>query len=521
VQNNWRIYSNEILLWELQIPGKPSDPVIRRWEREVLDAAEEHAVFRVQAATGRRSAMDYHRDRDGYLGDVLDAHPEYLAPPGQPEVLLFASLEGTSRLAYVDIHDQIREAETEYLYSLPDLKAHSWHQEGKPALEFMCDAEPNYVWLSLSSFSSIWLPWELNDGLDDDLPDEAFVDNRALAQRHTPRLNAFLADLNKATLQAGGRLALNRRETYPEYFPFVDDHGIRLDAPEPEPQPQPNLVPAEFEPLLMVTRLFERGLDTTPLSRIGEPYGSILVRAVDLMTQGTPPTDRAANMAALTAAQRLVRTNSLPAMAELVQHHGRLQNRADMAQLISDIGQENDPANERRAPDGLGQRRVLEDVALLLLNEPEARVAWDSYVDIAHQDQPGRYRADYLRTDTGEAYQVKTLTTTNPRRQHLAIEERLILATAQLNGMAGASVNGPAEQAPPGYLKVARLRLEPQMGDYFLMNREELIQVLRRIEVYPKIRDGRLDRLEIVNGFNGYATQVWTADQLRQDLGRG
>ncbi len=491
--------------------------MIRRWEREVLDAAEEHAVFRVQAATGRRSAMDYHRDRDGYLGDVLDAHPEYLAPTGQPEVLLFASLHGTSRLAYVDTDDQIREADASYLTELPKLKAHFGHNQVMPPLEFMSGAEPDYVWLSLASFSSIWLPWELNDGLDEDLPDEAFVDNRALAERHTPRLNAFLADLNKATLQAGGWLRLDRNETKDRYADLVDDRSIRLDAPRP--QPQPNLVPAEFEPLLMVTRLFERGLDTTPLSRIGEPYGSILVQAVDLMTQGTPPTDRAANLDALTAAKRLVSTNSLPAMAEIVRHSGRLQNRADMVKLISDIGQNNDPANEARAPDGLGQRRVLEDVALLLLNEPEARVAWDTYVDVADQDQSGRYRADYLRTDTGEAYQVKTLTTTNPRRQHLAIEERLILATAQLNGMAGASVDGPAEQAPPGYTKVAKLRLEHQMGDYFLMNREELIQVLRRIDVYPKLRDGRLDRLEIVNGFNGYAMHVWTADQLRQDLG--
>ncbi len=57
------------------------------------------------------------------------------------------------------------------------------------------------------------------------------------------------------------------------------------------------------------------------------------------------------------------------------------------------------------------------------------------------------------------------------------------------------------------------------MGSYFLMSRNDLIQVLRRVDVYSKIRDGQIDRLEIVNGFDGGTTHVWTEDQLRQDLG--
>ncbi len=235
MRNNWRIYREEIVLWELEILGQPGDAAIRRWERAVLDAAEEHAVFRVEIATGLGSATDYRRDRDGYLGDVLDSHPEYLAPPGQPEELIFSAwMSGASRLAYVDVHDQIREAEVTYLRSLPQLKAHFGHREAKPPLEFMCNAEPDYVWLTLASFSSIWLPWVFNDLLD--LPEGVVLDNRPLAERHTPRLNAFLADLNKATRKAGGKLQLNRRETHPDYLPFVDDHSVRLDTPRPQPR---------------------------------------------------------------------------------------------------------------------------------------------------------------------------------------------------------------------------------------------------------------------------------------------
>ena len=57
------------------------------------------------------------------------------------------------------------------------------------------------------------------------------------------------------------------------------------------------------------------------------------------------------------------------------------------------------------------------------------------------------------------------------------------------------------------------------MGAYFLMSRDELVQMLRRIQVYPKIRDGKIDRLEIVNGYGGGTTHAWTTDQLRHGLG--
>jgi hypothetical protein len=266
-------------------------------------------------------------------------------------------------------------------------------------------------------------------------------------------------------------------------------------------------------------RLRDRGLDTAPLTRIGEPYAQTLVRAVDLMTQGTKPTDRTATLNAVRAAQNVVDANALPALAELVRHSNRLQNRADLPKLLNDIGRDNDPTSLGTAPIGIGERRVLEEVAQVLRDDPKVRIAWDCYVDIVHNGQPGRYRADYLRLDTREAYQIKTITATSPTRQHEAIRKRLAEATRQLNGDAGPATNGPAEQAPPGFAKVAKLRLEHQTSAYFLMSRDELVQVLRRVQVYPSIRDGRIDRLEIVNGFDGGTTHVWTEDELRRDLG--
>jgi hypothetical protein len=214
----------------------------------------------------------------------------------------------------------------------------------------------------------------------------------------------------------------------------------------------------------------------------------------------------------------VVDANALPALAELVRHSNRLQNRADLPKLLETVSRDNDPAAPGNAPQHIGDRRVLEEVAQVLRDDPRSRIAWDSYVNIVHNGQPGRFKADYLRLDIREAYQIKTITATSPKRQHEAIQKRLVEATDQLNGDGGSSTDGPAEQAPPGFAKVAKLRLEHQTGAYFLMSREELVQVLRRIRVYPKVRD-RLDRLEIVNGFDGGTTHVWTAEQLRRDLG--
>jgi hypothetical protein len=231
VENNWRTYSNEILMWEVQLRGRPGDPAVRRWERAVLDAGEAHAVYRVQE-TSQYMEPRYRRDHDGYLGDVLDARPEILTPSGEPARLLF-SLDpvATARLAYIDTRGRLREEEVAYLSALPEVRTHLANQKIKPPLEIMAGTDDDTTWATVSSFSTIWLPWQPNHGIDGDLPDDTLLDNRALAARHTPRLNAFLADIAAAAQEAGGWLRLDRTETSRDYLPFVDDHGVRLDRP--------------------------------------------------------------------------------------------------------------------------------------------------------------------------------------------------------------------------------------------------------------------------------------------------
>jgi hypothetical protein len=205
MENNWHTYDTEVLIWEIHLPSHPSDREYQRWERTVLDAGEAHDVYRVQRT-------------------------------GEPERLLFSAsvgLRGTSRLAYVETTDQIREHDVVYVTELPGLKTQfGQHLKSQPPLQFMSDLGDDGVYVWACSHTTIWLPWQPNNGLYDDLPDEALIDNRALAERHTPRLNAFLADIGDAARAAGGRMRLDRTDTSRDYLPFVDDNGVRLDIPD-------------------------------------------------------------------------------------------------------------------------------------------------------------------------------------------------------------------------------------------------------------------------------------------------
>jgi hypothetical protein len=79
--------------------------------------------------------------------------------------------------------------------------------------------------------TDIWFPSVM--GFDEPIPDDGdppdSYDNRALAERHTPRLNAFLGEVAREVTTLGGRwevldvggIARNYRDQW-------DEHGIRL-----------------------------------------------------------------------------------------------------------------------------------------------------------------------------------------------------------------------------------------------------------------------------------------------------
>ena len=54
-------------------------------------------------------------------------------------------------------------------------------------------------------------------------------DNRELANQHTPRLNAFLAEVAAAARRAGGSFGVEPGETGERAARWVDDEQVRLD----------------------------------------------------------------------------------------------------------------------------------------------------------------------------------------------------------------------------------------------------------------------------------------------------
>lgn len=76
--------------------------------------------------------------------------------------------------------------------------------------------------------SDLWFPWVFGSA-HPDADHRRMFDNRELARRHTPRLNAFLRDAAAAVRSAGGRFAVHDDETATWGRDWIDDDGVRLD----------------------------------------------------------------------------------------------------------------------------------------------------------------------------------------------------------------------------------------------------------------------------------------------------
>ena len=118
------------------------------------------------------------------------------------------------------------------------------HQANTPALRitsnsaedmvaFMADTNQPSPWIRITLSSDIWFPW-IDGHFHPESDGARKFDNRFLAERHTPRLNAFLAEVAAAVRDAGGTWQLNNAQVDPSLSPWVSGTGIALDGVEPE-----------------------------------------------------------------------------------------------------------------------------------------------------------------------------------------------------------------------------------------------------------------------------------------------
>ncbi|RAG85825.1 hypothetical protein DN069_09990 [Streptacidiphilus pinicola] len=237
--NPWFTYENESLCWALEFPdGHPVD-ALRAWQRRVLESGERHRVYRVRAVR----ALDYRAERDGFLADFLDDHPDRLkrALPYQELIPGVVFNEGlwldVSAVLAVDLAEgRVGEVEAETmspLTALPSVFTHRYDTtvvplelRGRQLLDdegrsgpYRCEVVPG---------GNIWFPW--NPAPYDLLgADGDFLDNRRLASRNSARLNAFLREVTAATAEAGGAW-LGAVDVSPSVAFQVDDDGVLLDA---------------------------------------------------------------------------------------------------------------------------------------------------------------------------------------------------------------------------------------------------------------------------------------------------
>lgn len=87
------------------------------------------------------------------------------------------------------------------------------------------------VYVTISTATDLWFPRVV--GIHEAPADGGFrwLDNSALADRHTPRLNAFLAGVRDAAAALGGGWSCDAGVNW-RYADWFDESGIRLD-PQP------------------------------------------------------------------------------------------------------------------------------------------------------------------------------------------------------------------------------------------------------------------------------------------------
>jgi hypothetical protein len=76
--NNWNATeSDESFHWQAELPWELPPAILLRWQDSVLAAGEKHRIYRIEAIDW----IGYRRERDGYIGDYLRAHPDQVPCP--------------------------------------------------------------------------------------------------------------------------------------------------------------------------------------------------------------------------------------------------------------------------------------------------------------------------------------------------------------------------------------------------------------------------------------------------------
>ena len=264
MKNLWIHKDNAFATWIADFTAIATRPAeIFQFVRAALISGAKHRIFEVAEAP----VIGYSRERDGALDDVLSrllnqdrvldlfGFTGSAMMPGTPT----SSIVETT-LCHYDREDKIVErvvtdlgAVLASLEPVPDSIPNGFMTH-YPAIRITGRRYPDIrdgvpvdkrsnrlpVAVLLGIHSDIWFPWVYGSA-HPEADHVRMFDNRELASRHTPRLNAFLGDVALAARGVGGSFGVWPDETGTRAADWVDDSSVLLDW-----QPTAGIMPPEM-----------------------------------------------------------------------------------------------------------------------------------------------------------------------------------------------------------------------------------------------------------------------------------
>jgi hypothetical protein len=252
MKNLWIHTDDPFVTWRADLTEAAARPgEILAFVRAALLAGARHQMFDVAEAP----VIGYNRERDGQLGDVLARTLERdrvldlfgftgaAMLPGHPK----SSIVET-RLCYYDRDNQLVEEQVtdqgallaalepapgsipkSFMMHYPPIRVTGRrYTDVRDGVSVERGAYQYAVDVRFCIHSDIWFPW-IYGSAHPDCDHRRMFDNRALALCHTPRLNAFLADVADAARKAGGYFEFRPDESVRAAVNWVDGPRVLLD----------------------------------------------------------------------------------------------------------------------------------------------------------------------------------------------------------------------------------------------------------------------------------------------------
>lgn len=231
-ENHWITFpQHEVIRWAAFLPAPRGNPEeLIRFGARVADAGTRHAVWSAQRLPGGFDAAK--ESFETYLRGVVRARPRVPLPLDEPPG---ESLWAPARIAFYRGDEIVQEDVGDIGALLRTLRPEkrSYNRSTSPVtvrgLTVPVDQEKEVV-VSIRLDTDIWFPRLI--GMAEPETGEAMrttYDNRALAEIHTPRLNAFLEDVHGAALAAGGRWEVWKPDGFGmDYAEQFDELGVIL-----------------------------------------------------------------------------------------------------------------------------------------------------------------------------------------------------------------------------------------------------------------------------------------------------